>query len=506
MRYKNPIISGFHPDPSIIRKGEDYYLVTSSFEYFPGLPVFHSKDLVNWEQISHCITRNEQLTLCKDEPNSMGLYAPTLRYYEGKYYVICTNVVYGREAAHVQGGNFIVKTDNPAGEWSDPVWVDTQGIDPSLFWDEDGRAYITGAHNGIYLCEINPDTGELLGELQYIWYGSGGSNPEGPHIYKKDGWYYLLISEGGTEYCHMLTMARSRQITGPYESYEKNPVLTNRSLNTPIKAVGHGDLVQDENGNWWAVCLGIRPLGYPFRHNLGRETMLVPVTWKEGAWPEFGEHGMLPEEMETDKITTSQDVFKGIKHDAFNQGALSLDWNTIYNPVPEIISLSKNGLTLFGNENGLSSTDSVAWIGRRQEHIDCAARTQLHFQRKQNGEAAGITIYMNNRHHYEVALTQIDDKGYIIFSRRIGSLWRVEKQIPYGKDDVILELHCSREYYSFWYGKTKDELNFLGKGETDYLTTEVGGTFTGNYIGLYATGNGNKCKEGAIFKWFEYQV
>ncbi|SET34873.1 glycoside hydrolase family 43 protein [[Clostridium] polysaccharolyticum] len=502
MIYNNPVIAGFHPDPSICRVGDDFYLVNSTFEYFPGIPVYHSKDLVNWQQIGHCITRNEQLALSKGQPNGSGLFAPAIRYHDGIFYVICTNVTYD----DTYGGNFIVWSENPEGDWSDPVYIDAQGIDPSLFFDEDGKVYYTGTNNGIYLCEINPKTGEILGEKQYIWEGSGGSNPEGPHIYKKDGWYYLLISEGGTEYGHMITMARSEKIAGPYVACEKNPVLTNRSLDTPVKAVGHADLVDDADGNWWAVCLGIRPLGYPFRHNLGRETMLVPVTWESGEWPLFGENGMLPLTVETDKLNGKQNERKGVYQEHFHTKELAPCWNFIYNPVSELYKIENEGLVLYGNECSLSEADSLAWVGRRQEDHECIARTQVIFEREQDGEEAGITIYMNNLHHYEAALTRIDDKGYIILRRQIGSLWKIERQIPYVKDKVVFELHCSKEFYTFWYGESKEELKFLGKGETDYLTTEVGGRFTGNYIGLYAAGNGNRCRKGAKFRWFEYQV
>ncbi len=501
MKYENPVISGFHPDPSICRVGDNYYIVNSTFEYFPGITVFHSKDLINWTQIGYCITRNEQIELCKANPNCYGLYAPVIRYADGIFYVICTNVSDGKT-----GGNFIVSSKEPAGEWSDPVFLDTPGIDPSLFFDDDGKVYYTGSHEGICLCEINPVTGERLSEITYIWEGTGGCFPEGPHIYKKDGWYYLMISEGGTEYCHMVTMARSRTITGPYEAYEKNPVLTNRSLNTQIKAVGHADLVQDQHGYWWAVCLGIRPNSYPYRHNLGRETMLVPVEWKEGEWPEFGKEGMLSSVIETDKLDGTQHEKKGVYRDNFQGDRLGLDWNFIYNPVQELWELKNNHLVLYGNEAGLAETEAMAWVGRRQEHQQCVVRTKLEFERRHDGEEAGITLYMNNRHHYEAALTRIDDREYIIFRRQIGTLWKIERQIPYEKDIVVFEVHCSKERYTFWYGVSKEELQYLGQGETDYLTTEVGGRFTGNYIGLYATGNGIKCKEGAKFKWFEYQV
>ena len=189
--YQNPIIPGFHPDPSVCRVGEDYYLVNSSFCYFPGVPLFHSKDLVNWEQIGNCLTRESQVKLT-NAGTWGGIYAPTIRYNEGVFYMITTNVS--------DKGNFLVHTTDPRGEWSEPVWIKQGGIDPSLYF-EDGKCYLVSNPDvGIYLCEINPMTGEQLSESKRIWNGTGGRHPEGPHIYKKDGWYYLLISEGGTEY------------------------------------------------------------------------------------------------------------------------------------------------------------------------------------------------------------------------------------------------------------------------------------------------------------------
>ena len=290
MKYKNPIISGFHPDPSICRVEDDFYLVNSTFEYFPGIPVYHSKDLLHWKQIGHCITRNSQLTLRKGVPNMTGIYAPTIRYQNGIYYVVTTNVTYGAE----QDGNFFVWTKDPYGEWSDPVWINCPGIDPSFYFEEEGFAYYTGAHNNhIFLAKIDLTTGKVVEEGKEIWAGTGGNDPEGPHIYKINGWYYLFISEGGTEYGHMLTVARSKTIDGPYESCPHNPVLTNRSRSLPIKAVGHADIVQDQNGNWWTVCLGVRPIAYPFKYNLGRETMLVPFVWDQEGWPVMGNNGLL---------------------------------------------------------------------------------------------------------------------------------------------------------------------------------------------------------------------
>ncbi|HZK62351.1 MAG TPA: glycoside hydrolase family 43 protein, partial [Anaerovoracaceae bacterium] len=219
--YRNPVIPGFHPDPSVCRVGNDYYLVTSTFEYFPGVPVFHSKDLVNWEQIGHCLTRESQLPLNKCRASG-GIYAPTIRYHDGLFYMVVTNVS--------GGGNFYVTAKDPAGEWSKPFWVNQGGIDPTIFWDEDGKSYfMSNGHQsteGIVISEIDLKTGKRTTEPIAVWNGTGGRYPEAPHIYKKDGYYFLLIAEGGTEYGHKVTIARSKNIYGPYESAPGNPILT----------------------------------------------------------------------------------------------------------------------------------------------------------------------------------------------------------------------------------------------------------------------------------------
>ena len=290
MKYRNPLLPGFYPDPSVCRVGEDYYLVNSSFEFFPGVPLWHSRDLVNWEQLGHVLDRRSQVEL-EGSRVSGGIFAPTIRYHQGKYYMITTNVTHG--------GNFVVCTEDPKGPWSDPVWIDQGGIDPSLFWDEDGKVYMQRTHtdeNGeqcIGQFQVDLETGKALSEVRPIWYGTGGKCPEGPHIYKIRGKYYLMIAEGGTEYGHMETIARSDSIWGPFESCPHNPILTHRNINPrsgEFQALGHADLVEDGKGNWWLVFHGIRPSQFML-HHMGRETMLAPVTWDENGWPVVGEEG-----------------------------------------------------------------------------------------------------------------------------------------------------------------------------------------------------------------------
>ena len=500
MQYQNPILPGFHPDPSICRVGDDFYLVTSSFEYFPGLPIYHSRDLVHWEQIGHCLTRDSQVHLVTGAPNCLNIYAPTIRYHDGLFYVIVTNVTGDNH------GNFIITAKDPAGEWSDPIALPFPGIDPSLFFDEDGKVYYLGTDGGIYLSEMDITTGAAIGETHRLWQGTA-NNPEGPHLYKIDGMYYLLLAQGGTELCHMAVLARSESILGPYEPCPHNPILTNIGQSLPIKAAGHADLVEDADGNWWAVCLGIRPLAYPFRHNLGRETMLVPAKWENG-WLYAGENGaVLPEftVAHAPKAWAASGYVPGSAvTDEFQGETLHPMWNLIYNPVPGMVQCTGNGLELHGNGVSLWEDAPKAWLGRRQEHFCCTAETALAFVPGQEGEEAGLTVYMNPGHHYEIARTMRDGVDCIILRRRIGALCAVEKAVPCHGGTVTLRLSCDRYWYRFAFAEDGGAMQEIGAGETQYLTTEAGGCFTGNYIALYASGNGTDMTAPAKFRRFSY--
>lgn len=523
MKYTNPILPGFHPDPSICRVGDDYYLVTSSFEYFPAIPIFHSKNLIDWEQIGYCITNSDWLPLMHGVPNCSGIYAPTIRYHKGRYYVICTNV--STSETKEQGyGNFIVSTEDPYKGWSKPVFIDCPGIDPSLFFGENGKVYYCGTERNIYLCEINPDTGEVLSGKKYIWQGTGGTCPEGPHIYQKDGWYYLMIAEGGTEYGHMVTMARSKEIWGPYESCPNNPILTNRSTGRSIMAVGHADLIEDKNQNWWAVCLCNRPISYPPKHNLGRETSLVPVSWDKDGWPSMGNNGIVEEVVEIKEIEVEQqqkkeDVSKGCRknripkteevyeyREDFKTGELSLRWNYLYNPNQNYISCTnEKGLSLTGMSATLSDADTSTFVGCRQEHHRCRVSTRMEFAPMSEGEEAGIAVYLNRNHHYELAIIRKGGQNNLMLRRKIGTLWNIECQIPWEMAAVYLKIEASKTEYAFFYSSDGENYLKAGSGETAYLTTEVGGGFTGNYFALYATGNGKKSECCADFSWFHIQ-
>lgn len=507
MRFSNPILSGFYPDPSICRVGEDYYLVTSSFEYFPGVPIFHSKDLINWKQIGHCLTRKSQLLLDKAKA-SAGIYAPTLRYNNGKFYMITTNVTTNK--------NFYVYSENPAGPWSEPIEIrGWKGIDPSLLFDDDGKVYLSGNSYktigeklGCYQAEINLETGVITSERRLIWSGSGGKAPEAPHLYKINGFYYLILAEGGTEYGHMVTIARSKNPYGPFEGYEKNPILTHRSKRSPIQGTGHLDLIEDNRGKWWAVFLGIRPVGsHSYFHHLGRETFLAPVIWNEDGWPIVGNNGTIELEMEADILPLSKKT-KWNEVDDFNKNNLEYEWNFLRNPSEEDWSLTerKGWLALKGSRITLNDIDSPAFLGRRQQHFNCSIFTLLEFEPQKDFEEAGLTVIMNNKFHYEIALTKEHGKKCLIFRRRVDSLCVVENKIEYTGPNVVLGIEADEKMYKFTYSAPDEEAKILGQGECYLISTEVSGTFTGVYFGLYATGNGNKCTSTAYFDYFKYIV
>ena len=500
MQYNNPIISGFHPDPSICRVDEDYYLVTSTFEYFPGVPIFHSKDLVNWRQIGHCLTTEEQLPLA-NAGSSGGIYAPTLRYHDGWFYMTTTNVS--------GGGNFLVRSKKPEGPWSNPIFVAQGGIDPSLLFDE-GRVYFQSATvgdqgEGIYQCEIDPETGEMFTESRLLWKGTGGAHPEAPHLYKIGSYYYLMIAEGGTEYGHMETVARSADPYGPFESCPNNPILTNRSLNKGIHAAGHADLVQAHDGSWWAVSLGIRPSGYPMRHHLGREVFLAPVTWTADGWPIIGNGGCLELLMDGPEFKEVSWPKKPVRDD-FDDQELALNWTFLRNPQQGSWSLSEHPgyLTLRGNIHTLNESASPAFVGIRLAHFTCQIGALLTYEPVHNGEEAGLTVFMNERYHYELAVTRIAGEKKMIFRRTVGSL-KMEKIVDCPQGAVHLQVHTRPERFTFLVGHDGEQAREIGSGEAHFLSTEMAGGFTGVMVAMYAA-----CpvleSSPALFDWFDYKL
>ena len=500
MRYTNPIIPGFHPDPSICRVGEDYYLVNSSFEYFPGVPIFHSKDLVNWNQIGHCLTKESQLPLGGVKPSD-GIYAPTIRYHEGRFYMVTTNIN--------GGGNFFVSTEDPAGEWSEPVWLAQKGIDPSLLFDQ-GKVYLTSNGTlwapvrGVYQCEIDIETGKQLTETKFLWPGTGGSYPEAPHLYHIGDWYYLTVAEGGTAEGHSVTIARSRDPYGPFDSCPHNPILTHRSLMNEIQATGHADLVEDHHGNWWAVFLGYR-YGEHSWHHLGRETYLAPVEWTPDGWPVVHGGNKVTPIMEVDRPMILHPVTAKPERDDFDSPTLGFEWNYLRNPDPSHYSLTESpgSLELTCSVATLDDLASPSFLGRRQEHFDCRVATLLAFDPSNKNEEAGLTVLADNKHHYEISITLRAGKRCAIVRRRIGTLVAEVACTELPSGPVELQIIADPITYRFLAGAT-GALKELATGEVRYLSTQVAGGYTGVYFGLYATSGGSESQTKASFDWFDY--
>lgn len=474
MTYTNPVVKGFYPDPSVCKANGKYYMVCSSFQYFPGVPLFESDDLVNWKQIGHVLTRRSQIMLEKIN-SSGGVFAPTIRYNCGRFYMVTTN-----DTTHQ---NFYVYTDDIYGEWSEPIYVDQGGIDPSLYF-ENGRTYFMSNGNddngvgGVIQCEINIETGEKLSPGKCIWQGSGGRYLESPHLYKIGEYYYLTAAEGGTEYGHMITYARSESLWGPFENYPLNPVLTNRNK-APfiIQGIGHGDLIQDYNGGWHILCLGFRQIHMwmPY-HNLGREVFLIPVQFNSNGWFTAGSDGTCNESYEL-----SGDFTQGLKnHYTFENTDRSIDWCYLRHPRPESYEFTDSKAILHGTDITLDDTDSPTFIGIRQKDFCFDLTVELSVNK---GEA-GVTVYMCENEHYEVALRESPNGYEAVLRLNIGGIKHIQTIIPVNSDSAALRITADNLFYNFYANEAH-----LGSGQTKYLTSEVSGGFTGVVIGLYAVGN-----------------
>lgn len=495
--YQNPVIPGFHPDPSVCRVGNDFYLVNSSFQYFPGVPLFHSTDLIHWEQIGNCLTRPSQVELSKAS-FSGGIYAPTIRYNDGVFYMITTNVT--------DKGNFLVHTTDPRGQWSEPVWLEQGGIDPSLYF-EDGKCYlVSNPDNCIHLCEIDPMTGKQLTPSRRIWTGTGGRYPEGPHIYKKDGWYYLLISEGGTEYGHKITIARSKFIDGPYTGNPANPILTHINMNAqlnPIQGTGHADLIQAPDGSWWMIFLAFRTQNGQ-HHVLGRETFLAPVRWDEGAWPVVNGDGTVDLQMNVPTLPQQKVEAASVRTDFGNMGP---QWVYIRNPKADNYQAKSGKLTLKASPVSLDMTEgSPTFIARRQEHMNFTATTSVSLKQASANDEAGLSVYMYEKAHYDLFIKQnADGKQSLVLRYRLGELNHIEKEIPLNKTKVQLRVKGSNDFYSFEYATDGKNFKSIAKIEARYLSSETNGGFTGVMLGMYAVADNEGSKAQSEFYYFDYE-
>ncbi|MDR0349734.1 MAG: glycoside hydrolase family 43 protein [Tannerella sp.] len=502
--FKNPVIRGFNPDPSICRVGDNFYLVTSSFEYFPGLPIYHSKDLVHWQQIGHCLTRDSQLPLQKAYASG-GLFAPSLRYHDGLFYVICTNVS--------GGGNFYCTATDPAGPWSEPVWVAIKSIDPDIFWDEDGKTYfVTQGDEGIRVTEIDIQTGKVIGPERLVWGGIGGRFPEAPHIYKKDDFYYLMLGEGGTEYMHSATIGRSKNIYGPYESCPLNPILTHanrRGQGSPVQGIGHADLIQAQDGSWWMVFLGFRVTQpYAYYHILGRETFLAPVDWPRDGWPQVNGNGTVSLNMNVSTLPQYPFEKAPVRVD-FDNDKLGFEWQYLRNPVRENYSLTekKGFLRITASPFTLNEAESVSFVGRRQTEHGFTATTSLEFNSFDDNEEAGMTLIQNNTHHYDLLIKKSAGQTVVQLRVHIGSLSYIAAEQKVAGNQILFRITGNPHQYTFFFANPEDQKYAeLEKLDTRYLSTEVAGGFTGVMIGLYASSNGKPSNAKAYYNWFDYQV
>ncbi|HEX7312557.1 MAG TPA: family 43 glycosylhydrolase [Pyrinomonadaceae bacterium] len=502
--FDNPVISGMASDPSVVRVGGDYYLVTSTFEYFPGVPVYHSKDLVHWRLVGHALTRASQLPLIRLTRNG-GIWAPTIRHHDGTFYMVTTLKT---EA----GGNFFVTAKDPAGPWSEPVMLEQGGIDPSLFFDDDGKVYLTtgGGECPTRICqsEIDIKTGKRLSDIKGLWNGTGGSSPEGPHLYKKNGYYYLVIAEGGTEYGHMQTVARSRSPWGPFESNPRNPILTHRNFKqSPFQATGHADLVEAHDGSWWTVFHAIRPASRQ-AHHMGRETLLAPVNWSEDGWPVVNNTGTVTPRMDVKTLPPHTWPLEPARDD-FDAARLAHAWSFVRNLDPARLSLTERPgwLRLKGSTVTLDDTDfPPVLVARRQQHLEAEAVTRLDFKPAREGEEAGLTLRQNERHHYEIGIRRNSTGGREVYLRyRVGSIFSDAAAQPIGDGPVRLRVRAMPEIYRFSYAVGEGAFQDLGGVETRYLASEVANGFNGVFLGPFATGRGRDASAPADFDWFDYK-
>jgi len=505
LTFKNPILPGFSPDPSICRVGEDYYLATSSFVWFPAMPVYHSKDLVNWELIGHGIDR---LGLVKFDGlrDRSGIWAVTIRHHNGLFYLITTSAEGG-------GGNFYITANNPAGPWSDPIWLkDAPGVDPSLFWDDDGKCYYTGntwdlkrewpGQCAVWLQELDLTQKKLVGPRKQLTFGyaNNAAFAEGPHIYKVDGKYLLLNSEGGTDQFHAIVAHHSNSIWGPYVSDKINPVLSHRQLGKeyPIQAVGHGDLVETQNGEWWATVLGKRIIGGQVP--LSRETFLAKINFEEGT-PIFnpGDSRILIEQQRPDlpwspfPATHSRDEFEGDK--------LNVKWHFVRIPEKPFFKLDKGQLSLHLQPQVVDSLKNSAMILQKIQHQKFYATTRISFETLKDDEQAGMILYRNSESYYLL----LKEKNSLVLIKKHNGKKEFVTKVPYSKSTAYLSVKVNDLKVQFSFGESENDMVAIGPVQNLAVIAESSvNRFNGPGIGIYATSNGQKSAANSKFDWFEY--
>lgn len=497
--FRNPVLPGFYPDPSVCRVGEDYYLVTSSFGFFPGVPIFRSTNLVDWTQLGHVLDRPSQLDLTDTRGLFLaeGIYAPTLRYHDNRFWMITTT------ATDSGASTFFVTATDAAGPWSEPVPVDVPGIDPDLAWDQDGACWVHySASTSIDRVCIDDATGKVLEGPVSTWSGTGLQYPEAPHLFRRGDSWYLLIAEGGTEAGHAVSIARGPSPIGPWEPCPANPILSHRSTSRPIQNTGHADVVEASDGSWWMVLLGTRPAGTtPGFHVLGRETFLVPIEWVDG-WPVAGE--LLPDMPNMPNlpdVTWRPPGAASAVHntrDDFDSARLPAQWIGVRRSPLLFSSLARRPgwLTVRGEQQTLDDF-FPALVARRQQHHRC--RIGVAIDPPAVGEA-GLTVYMDEKHHAEIAVRN----DAVVVAARIGPVQTTIVEAPRPAGRMILRIDIvpgggGPDRLRFGIEGNGGPLQKLAEIDGRYFSTQVAGGFTGRVLGMYAVG----CD--AAFDWFEYQ-
>ncbi|KAK7413581.1 hypothetical protein QQX98_007516 [Neonectria punicea] len=508
--YINPVLPGWHSDPSCIQKDGTFFCVTSTFIAFPGLPVYASKDLINWKLISHVWNRESQLPgiSWKTAGQQDGMFAPTIRYHDGKFYVIC-------EYLGTTGGiiGVLFKTEDlfDDAKWSDPVIFRPNHIDPDLFWDDDGKVYM--ATHGVTLQELDLDTGELSEELN-IWNGTGGVWPEGPHIYKKDGWYYLMIAEGGTGPDHSITIARARSVTGPYAAYENNPILTNRGTDEWFQTVGHGDLFQDTKGNWWGLCLATRTGPSLGISPMGREAVLFNATWNKGEWPVLQPvRGRMPGSklpLENRNVGGRGPFVSDDDNYSFEQET-SIPSHLIHHRVPRdgAFAVTKQGLEVTPSRNNmtgklgaeldieLSGQRGLSFIGRRQTHTLFKFHVDLAFSPQEDGQEAGVTVFRTQLDHIDLGVVRLSQSQLAFRLRAEGPSSVPETTIVpvpenWTNEPIQLQVEAaSATHYELSAAPVGNSEARMIIGTVSAKVVSGGqGSFVGSLVGVFATCNG----------------
>lgn len=521
---KNPILRGFNPDPSILRVGEDYYIATSTFQWFPGVQIHHSRDLVNWRLLTHPLSRVSQLDL-RGDPNSAGIWAPCLSYHDGLFYLIYTDVK-SLDWVYNDTHNYLVTAPDITGPWSEPIYLNSSGFDPSLFHDDDGRKWLLNMqwdfrpdHNvfaGILLQEYSPAEQKLVGPVRKIFSGTQLGVTEAPHLYKHNGYYYLMTAEGGTVYEHAITMARSKNIEGPYEIDPLNPILTSvTDRELVLQKAGHGSLVETQTGEWYLAHLCGRPLKPQWACNLGRETALQKCYWSQDGWLRLVQGTNTPL-VEVEGPDLPLYPFEPEpERDDFDSPNLSIHFNSLRVPVDESwLSLKERPgyLRLHGRES-LSSWQKQSLIARRQQAFRCEAQTCLEFEPQTFQQMAGLICLYDTLNYFYLCVSYDEKTGkslrIIDCNRGVYSEPSNPPVSLNGVNRIYLKVTIDYDTLQFYY--SPDILNWQQIGPvlaasrlSDEYCATAKGSFTGTFIGMCAQDLSGR-NILADFDYFEYR-